>query len=285
MRAWHKWLILVLSLAILAAISYGGYRYWLLSKQNVALADNLKNLNQSFQDAENDLASTTQALQTEREINNSFSGQIDSIASTVGRLDKLSKTDPELLKKYSKVYFLNENYVPAKLTIIPDNYLYDQDKSGSATRVSTAVWPYLDRMMKAAANNGINLKIASGYRGFGTQSELKASYKVTYGSGANQFSADQGYSEHQLGTALDFVASPGGLDGFDKTPDYSWLVANAYQYGFVLSYPKDNKYYVFEPWHWRFVGIALATRLHNSNEYFYDLDQREIDQYLVSLFD
>ena len=40
-----------------------------------------------------------------------------------------------------------------------------------------------------------------------------------------------------------------------------------------------------EPWHWRFVGVALATRLHNENKSFYDLTQREIDAYLVSIFD
>ncbi|MEK7495870.1 MAG: D-alanyl-D-alanine carboxypeptidase family protein, partial [Patescibacteria group bacterium] len=64
-----------------------------------------------------------------------------------------------------------------------------------------------------------------------------------------------------------------------------WLTENAYKYGFILSYPKQNTYYRFEPWHWRFVGVALATKLHDGNKYFYDLSQREIDQYLVSIFD
>ena len=117
---------------------------------------------------------------------------------------------------------------------------------------------------------------------------MKSTYKFTYGSGtANAFSADQGYSEHQLGTTVDFTteAIGGAFAGFDKTSAYTWLNENAYRYGFVLSYPKNNTYYVFEPWHWRFVGVALATRLHSENRNFYDLDQREIDQYLISLFD
>jgi hypothetical protein len=60
---------------------------------------------------------------------------------------------------------------------------------------------------------------------------------------------------------------------------------NAYKYGFVLSYPKGNVYYVFEPWHWRFVGEKLAADLNKSGDYFYDWDQRKIDTYLVNVFD
>ena len=69
------------------------------------------------------------------------------------------------------------------------------------------------------------------------------------------------------------------------TPAYQWMTDNAHKYGFVLSYPKDNSYYVYEPWHWRFVGVKLATDLHNQGKNFYDLDQRVIDTYLVNIFD
>jgi hypothetical protein len=72
---------------------------------------------------------------------------------------------------------------------------------------------------------------------------------------------------------------------FAKSPAYAWLQANAHKYGFVLSYPKQNQYYQFEPWHWRFVGVELATKLHNENKFFYDLDQHEIDVYLIKIFD
>jgi LAS superfamily LD-carboxypeptidase LdcB len=60
---------------------------------------------------------------------------------------------------------------------------------------------------------------------------------------------------------------------------------NAYRFGFVLSYPKGNAYYIYEPWHFRFVGVKLATYLHDRGLHFYDIDQKEIDQYLVSIFD
>src|SRR3970282_1720772 len=127
----------------------------------------------------------------------------------------------------------------------------------------------------------------SGYRSFGTQASLKSQYSVTYGSNSNSFSADQGYSEHQLGTTVDFTTKKTGetLTGFDKTPAYEWLLKNAYLFGFIFSYPKANFYYIFEPWHWRFVGVYLATYLHEQNKNFYDMPKRDIDQYLIKIFD
>ena len=53
----------------------------------------------------------------------------------------------------------------------------------------------------------------------------------------------------------------------------------------MLSYPKNNAYYIFEPWHWRFVGQDLAKDLQTDGLFFYDLDQRQLDEYLISFFD
>jgi D-alanyl-D-alanine carboxypeptidase len=144
-------------------------------------------------------------------------------------------------------------------------------------------------MIDAASSSGVTIYVDSAYRSFAEQRALKGIYSVTYGAGtANSFSADQGYSEHQLGTAVDVIAPGlgGALDDrFDGTKAYSWMVANAYRFGFTLSYPKGNDYYVYEPWHWRYVGVKLATDLHNQGKNFYDLDQRTIDTYLINIFD
>jgi LAS superfamily LD-carboxypeptidase LdcB len=209
--------------------------------------------------------------------------QVGNVAGTVSTLQKLSQTDPQLLAKYSKVFFLNENYAPARLTEIPDEYKYTQ---GKAVSIESDVWPHLKKMIDDAKSENVALFVSSGYRSFAEQKNLKSDYRVTYGAGtANQFSADQGYSEHQLGTAVDFVTSNGNLDAFEGTTAQLWLMANAYRYGFILSYPKNNQYYQYEPWHWRFVGVKLATDLHNQGKNFYDLDQRDIDKYLVNIFE
>jgi zinc D-Ala-D-Ala carboxypeptidase len=215
----------------------------------------------------------------------SIEDKIQSLSGTVNTLEQLTTLDEELLKKYSKVFFLNEHYAPTDIRKIDPDYLYQPSRG---LEIHSQVWPFLKDMIDEVNDNDGNLFIASAFRSFGTQTVLKDNYTVTYGAGsANQFSADQGYSEHQLGTTVDLTTKSlnGNLNGFDKTPEYKWLQENAHEYGFVLSYPSGNTYYKFEPWHWRFVGVELATKLHDDEKNFYDEDQRFIDSYLGKLFD
>lgn len=286
-------------LVVLVAIGgYLTYQTVALSRENASLTTTLATTNAELasttallNDTKVVLASTKQDLiraqndlHAEQAKVGNLTNQVQNIAGAVGTLTKLQNTDPELLEKYSKVSFLNENYIPKKLLQIDPVYIYEKRKD---LWVLDQVKPFLEGLLKDANARGLNLRIASAYRSFDEQSSLKSSYRVVYGSGANQFSADQGYSEHQLGTAVDFILTDeGGLElSFADSDAYTWLLENAYRYGFVLSYPKDNSYYQFEPWHWRFVGRQLANVLHAQNKHFYDLDQRDIDQYLVSIFD
>ena len=226
----------------------------------------------------------SQMLTEEKERNNGLEAQVNHISGTVGKLSKLSKIDPELLIKYSRVYFLNENYMPEKLTEINSEF---RIKSDEPEFIHAKVAPYLNDLLQDAKDDGIDLLILSGFRSFDEQMSLKNAYTTNYGFGANAFSADQGYSEHQLGTTIDFTTAElsGSLVGFDQTEAYIWLQQNAHKYGFIISYPKENAYYTFEPWHWRFVGKDLADDLHDDGKYFYSLDQRKIDTYLIKLFD
>lgn len=242
-----------------------------------ALAQQLSLTSEELDDLEDD-------YRKEKNKNDEFEDQIRDISHTVSDLDKLSKTDEELLQKYSKVYFLNEHYVPEKLSEIEKPYLYNENLSKS---IHAKVEPFLNDMLEDALADGVKIWVVSSYRSFYEQASLKGQYTTTYGSGANAFSADQGYSEHQLGTTLDFTTEGlgGGLDGFQNTAAYQWLLKNAHKYGFVLSYPEDNAYYVYEPWHWRFVGEDLAEDLHDEEAHFYDWDQRKIDTYLIKIFD
>jgi len=214
----------------------------------------------------------------------SLANELEKVTGAVNILEKIQNTDEELLQKYSKVYFLNEHYVPSSLRTIPDRYVDSKDES---ERIHAKVLLYLTDMLEDASEDGIDLRVVSAYRSYGEQTELKESYTVTYGFGANAFSADQGYSEHQLGSTVDFSTEERGqaLDGFETTEAYSWLLENAARYGFVLSYPQGNNYYIFEPWHWRFVGVELAQDLKEDHDMFYDWEQRRIDEYIIKLFD
>lgn len=257
-----------------------------LSRNTSTLEGNISDLRSQATGLSTSISNTQQNIDAVKTQVGGVEQTVGSISGTVGTLKKLSQTDPELLRKYSKVYFMNENYVPAHLLEVPKEYLYS---SLRAERYLTESWPFLKVMLDAAKNQNVPIMIKSAYRSFGEQQSLKSSYSVIYGADtANSFSADQGYSEHQLGTTLDFITS--GLGGqlddkFDKTEAYKWLVANAYNFGFVTSYPKGNNYYVYEPWHWRFVGVKLSRYLHYRKINFYDLDQREIDTYLAETFD
>lgn len=284
-------------LALLPGVVLGGlllYSYHQLEETNAALAEvsaahtktstELQAANAQITNLRDTLTEVRDTLEAEESQNDRFRAQIDAITDTVDELDKLSKTDEELLQKYSKVYFLNEHYVPADLSEIDESYVADTSR---LYFLHSDVIPYLNDLMEDARDDGIELQVASAYRSFARQSQLKGEYRVTYGEGANAFSADQGYSEHQLGTAVDFTtpALNGGLRGFGDTDAYQWLMENAHKYGFVLSYPEDNEYYIFEPWHWRFVGEALAKDLHEADAHFYDWEQRRLDEYLLEIFD
>jgi D-alanyl-D-alanine carboxypeptidase len=282
---------LVLVIMFVGAASWYGYtRLNSLSvhveQLNTELASSTGLLRGSISDATASLASTIN--KEKQDVQAQLGGvkeQVGTIGGALTDIQKLNKIDPELLAKYSKIFFLSDTYAPVRLVEIPLVYRYNEK---SPLQIIPEVLPYLQKMLDQAKADGVTVYVDSAYRSFNTQRALKGQYSVVYGEGtANQFSADQGYSEHQLGTTVDLITTGTGgeLLGFDRTAAYTWILANAYRYGFVLSYPKNNDYYIFEPWHWRFVGVKLSTYLHNSNSYLYTLDQRAIDVYLISIFD
>jgi LAS superfamily LD-carboxypeptidase LdcB len=300
-------LLFILILTVLIAVS--GYFYYtqkqkinmLLEERNYFLLENasstrtlaeerafasstITELTERLNLTTEELEDAERELRWEQNRNQEFEDQIRAISGTVGVLDKLSKTDKELLQKYSRTYFLNENFIPMKLSQVPDKYILpgkkDQYFHGDAVK-------FLTNLLDAAKRAGHDIKIISAYRSFDEQQALKGQFTQVYGSGSNTFSADQGYSEHQLGTAVDIVdvATGATSQSFAQTEAYKWLLENAYRYGFILSYPDGNNFYIFEPWHWRFVGTELARDLNRQKASFYDWDQRKIDEYLVSIFD
>jgi len=285
--------ILLIFLA-LVIIGYLGYQNYTLNQTKIALEIELENTKQDFVSTTEKLSSDIEAF---RDLLITTQGEkitaeqdalrrqelLDGMANTLGLYQKLANTDRELLAKYSKIYFLNELYTPKLSITIPTQYTLEPEKE---KMISVEVWPFLRQMLDDAVSANIDLKIISAFRSFDTQNTLKSAYKVTFGSNANTFSADQGYSEHQLGTTVDFTTTKLGANNltFEKTPEYKWLTENAYKYGFILSYPEGNAYYIFEPWHWRFVGKGLALRLYNEGKNFYDLSQRDINEYLLTIF-
>lgn len=305
----EKVFIAFLSLVIICAFSYTIWQYKIVSNELVLanqkyqtetkdaiarqkkLTDELtqKDIYILFLENENsDINKNLTDVKTKSEEDkNLIQDRIENLGKTIEQIKKIQNTDAEILEKYSKIYFLNENYIPESLSFIPTEYIVNKDNQ---IRLNSKVMPSLIKMIEDSKNAGSTtapLMIISGYRSFEEQKNLKMTYKMKYGSGANTFSADQGYSEHQLGTTVD-VSNEKLMyryTSFGESQTYKWMQDNAYKYGFILSYPKGNASYIYEPWHYRFVGIELATELHNRGLYFYQMDQREIDTYLGKVFD
>tara|TARA_B100001540_G_C15778683_1_gene629914 strand:+ start:874 stop:1740 length:867 start_codon:yes stop_codon:yes gene_type:complete len=278
--------IAVLLVITIAIESY--FFYTTHTKQRVTISDlSTKNeeLETSLAQQEQEYTLLSEAFNRERERNDEIEDRLEDAEDVLGTIVKIQNTDEELLQKYSKIYFLNEHYQPADLKKIDDDYI--EDSRSQEQYIHGDVRSFLEDMFEEAENDGIDLQIISAFRSFDTQNTLKTGYTVTYGSGANTFSADQGYSEHQLGTAIDLSTKELGssYENFGETEAYTWMDENAYKYGFTLSYPENNNYYIHEPWHWRFVGRDLAKHLHRNDLYFYDMDQRDIDKYLAEMFD
>lgn len=249
----------------------------------IALNDEVVSLTEQLEAAREENEALEEDLEDEQERNDELEEQVEEVTDSVGNLQNTVDTEPELLKKYSRTFFLNENYEPAELEEIDEEYV----RGDQELRVDDRVWPYLEDLLEEAHDDDIELLVTSAYRPFGEQAVLNDRFNRVFGEGANQFSAQQGYSEHQLGTTIDFVTPEVNelTQAFADTEAFEWLEDNAHEYGFVLSYPEGNRFYIFEPWHWRFVGEELAEDLDDDNDYLYDWSQREIDSYRSEMFD
>lgn len=116
-----------------------------------------------------------------------------------------------------------------------------------------------NRMRSAAADDGVVLDAISGYRSHAYQMDIFAR-KRARGLGVDEIlavNAAPGFSEHHSGDALDIGTDdePPAEESFERTAAFRWLSAHAGDFGFNLSYPRDNPHgIVYEPWHWRWMG-------------------------------
>ena len=117
-------------------------------------------------------------------------------------------------------------------------------------------------MKAAAAEEGLRLYISSGFRSYDTQDVIYHRYVANDGqANADRYSARPGHSEHQTGLAIDLN---GVSDSFGETAEGKWVAAHAHEYGFILRYPKGKEPqtgYMYEPWHIRYVGVEVATKI------------------------
>nr|WP_289037589.1 M15 family metallopeptidase [uncultured Allobacillus sp.] len=164
---------------------------------------------------------------------------------------------------------LPDGYEPPDL-MIPDVAFQAVNQERKHLRKPAAL--ALEKLFKAAEEDGIELVAVSGYRRYETQVYLyNRNVEVKGKEYADQYSAKPGHSEHQTGLAMDVSAASVAFDlveAFEETPEGQWVAENAHKFGFVIRYPKgksDITGYNYEPWHLRYVGPEIATSIHKQN--------------------
>jgi D-alanyl-D-alanine carboxypeptidase len=160
-------------------------------------------------------------------------------------------------------YALPAGYAPSDL--VPASAAGLAGSSGTKL-VRSVLVDDLAAMAVAWREAGLAVIVESAYRSYGAQAATFNSWVSQLGHAAALVrSARPGHSEHQLGTAID-VTSAGWAGRFGdwavESPEGAWMAANAWRYGFVMSYPsgsQDQTCFSYEPWHYRWIGRDAAA--------------------------
>ncbi|WP_345243110.1 M15 family metallopeptidase [Pontibacillus salipaludis] len=174
---------------------------------------------------------------------------------------------------------LPDGYTPPNLTVPQVPFYFDEFHQKKQMRGVAA--SALEELFEGAEQAGIDLVAASGYRAYERQEVIFASNVEEHGEEhARQFSAVPGHSEHQTGLAMDVTVAKLSFQLSQDLGDMKegeWLAENAHNYGFVIRYPEGKTHitgYEYEPWHLRYVGKDVATKVYNQDvtlEEFYNM--------------
>ena len=175
--------------------------------------------------------------------------------------------DPHIYRLVNKDHALSEDYVPTDLVTV-DVPVVNSEGSNQLRQIASQA---LTNLFEAAENNGHILYADSGFRSYQTQEVLYNTYVERSGQAeADRYSAQPGKSEHQTGLTMDVTSDAVGrqlVQSFGETDEGIWIRENAHHYGFIVRYPEGREEitgYMYEPWHLRFLGIALATEIYES---------------------
>ena len=158
---------------------------------------------------------------------------------------------------------LDNDYIPSDLEIIDVNYSCENKYLKHEARIN------FEKLAKQAKKEGYNIIAISTYRSYEYQEKLYNNYVLDKGVYyADMASARAGHSEHQTGLAVDVANSNLDYDNFEDTKEFNWMKNNAHKFGFILRYPKASFHitgFKYEPWHYRYVGIDIATYIYKNN--------------------
>ena len=167
-----------------------------------------------------------------------------------------------LVNKYYKV---DSTYVPKNLKYIDKNY-----SSSSVQMTEEAANAFIE-LAKDAKKDGYTILAMSTYRSYSRQKTIYNNYLNNENGDVakvDTYSARAGHSEHHTGLAVDVKNNTKSYTKFGETKEFEWMKENAHKYGYILRYTAENQFitgYKNEPWHYRYVGIDIATKMKQEN--------------------
>ena len=218
---------------------------------------------ESSQTTEITTGETEQSETTTEETTGEYTAQTtqETSATTTAGTKATTKTKPvngdAKIENRNGVTYVNGILIANKTYPLPVDYNPGLDPQAQAA---------FNKMQQAAALEGINLWICSGFRSYGYQSYLYNNY-VAYDGKANadRYSARPGHSEHQSGLAMDINNAS---SSFDNTAEAKWLAQHCNDYGFIIRYKKGKESstgYIAESWHIRYLGdVDLCKKIEAS---------------------
>lgn len=173
-----------------------------------------------------------------------------------------SLNESMLVNKYFK---LSENYVPTNLVTVNNKYYY-----GENHKLDKDTYQAFIDMWNEAYKEDIYLIMNSSYRTYESQVDVYDTYKNRNGTTyADSIAARPGHSEHQTGLSLDiFSKEYTTISNFKGSNAHIWLQDNAYKFGFIERYPEGKENitgFKAEAWHYRYVGVDIATYIHDND--------------------
>ena len=173
--------------------------------------------------------------------------------------------------------------IPWNLTLVNSTHAVPEDwvvpeftELRNGQRVDSRIYPELQAMFDAARAAGRTPLVISSYRTYDDQKNmLVKKYRAFKEQGyshedaqaeALKWAAYPGYSEHQLGLAIDVGTSNSEKCSKDRV--WSWLKEHCAEYGFIWRYSEEKSAITSianEPWHFRYVGVEAATYIMENN--------------------
>lgn len=226
----------------------------------------------------NDDVKQDEPINTDANIDKNVSNNLEHAPANNQEFSNLSDGEYVTDKGYTVVIKNGLTYVDDYLIVNKTYKLPEDYKPENPYQAITSDWgPNLidkdvmtafKEMQSDATSIGLNIYIASGYRGYNNQTNLYNNYVARDGvAAADKYSARPGQSEHQTGLCFDLNSVD---DSFANTNEGIWINNNAYLYGFIIRYPKGKETetgYQYESWHLRYVGKELAEKLYNNGDW------------------